>query len=667
MSYEFAAASPSRSATRTVLVCVLSVLLLGGCAVQRQVDRGRAALDRDDPVAARYYLKDAVQMDPSLKRSRSFARDYDRARVGAAVVEGREALEDGQPRTALDAFESAVRISPDDAAARRGLAEARDQVAGDRFAAALRKADVGDLDASRGALQEALRLDPDHAAAQEALDSLDQPEAAQPPAYREAVAAAEAGRWDAAVSGLSLVVAERPRFLPARAALPRVLDDAADATADRAEAALAAGELDAAEAAFERVGRYRSDHPAVDDGLARVHLARAQQLEQDDRPGAALLAYREVLERRPSADAAEAVARLRNTVRDRYALAVDLQPADGADDDTQALVRRTRSELQRRAAPGLRVAGNADAAPDAQAVTLAVNTLDPGQPTVTTERQQQPYDVAFQVPNPDIERLESRASRLQSLIFDLQRRSYYYRPTVTYGIGYGVGTGYGYGHRRGYGYRGFGGFNFGNDRFRGYGRLGFGGSYGYGYRGGYGYGRGLGLGVTYTNTYRYNDDYRELRQARDAYEDTLDALDRAPDYVTQTRTEFHPFVLKRHQRTGRIEAAATVADGPRLTVTEGHTATDTSVPEPRPELGLEADPETLASDDEMKGILLDEAAATLAQRLSRTLIQERVAELRLGATEATDPAAATESRVAAAVLMQGIDPQVSDQLLDAAD
>ena len=649
---------------RSTVPLLLIGLLLGGCAVQRHVDRGRAALDGDDPITARYHLTQAVQMDPSLKRSRSFAADYDRARVEAATLEGQRALQDGQPLTAMTHFERALDIEPGDAAASAGLATAGRRAADERYAAAVRAAGDDDLDAARAALREALELDADHAEAAAALDSLDQPEASQPARYREALAAAKAGRWDASLDDLERVVDERPTFLPARAMRPRVLDRAAEATAAGAEAALAAGDLDQAEAGFERIGRYRPGAPAIDEGLARVHLARAERLERADRPGAALLAYREVLERQPSPDAAEAVARLRGEVLERHAVVVTLTPADDADEATQTLTETTRGELQRRAGRALRIADGPD--PAAAAVTLTVTDLDPGEPTVTTRRQQQPYEVATQVPNPEIDRLERRASRLESLIFDLQRRSYY-RPTYSYGIGYGVGRSYGYGRRSyGSGFRGFGGFNFGNhDHHRGYGSLRYRSHYGHGY--GRGYGSGLGFGIGYTNTYRYHDSYRELRRARNSYEDTLRALDRAPEFVTQTRTEFHPYVLEIHRRTGRIEAAATLPGGERLPVTDTYTATDTAVPEPRPELGLERNPENLASAAEVEQTLLDEAGSKLAVRLSRSLVQDRAGTLRDEAARAGDDAAETEARVAAAVLLGTINPDVGEQLLNAAE
>ena len=226
---------------------------------------GDAAMEQRDYVVARRHFDALASVLDVLEK-----------RVPGVVAErlalAREAFDAGRSADAQVRFASALRVEPDHAGAKTGLARARvlDAVLRETSAAA-RAEQAGDAAAALAAWRRALQLDPATAAAREGIERLE----------------------------------------------ARAVGDAWSATLAQAQAALARRDYPAAQAAYERAGRLRPGAPEVAEGLAQVRRAtetrvlaatieRATAAEREERWSQALAFYREVLATEPALSAARA-------------------------------------------------------------------------------------------------------------------------------------------------------------------------------------------------------------------------------------------------------------------------------------------------------------------------------------------------------------------------
>jgi tetratricopeptide (TPR) repeat protein len=177
----------------------------------------------------------------------------------------------GRAAEAKQGYESALRVSPDEARARRGLQRSQvlDEVRRE-LAAAATAAQAGDEAAAAAAYQRALALDPQTEAARTGLQQL----------------------------------------------RSRAGDQAYAAAIATAQSALARRDYAAAQSGFERAGRLRPGAPEVAEGLEQVRraaetrtlattLERAQAAERAEQWSASLAAYREALAADPALRAAQ--------------------------------------------------------------------------------------------------------------------------------------------------------------------------------------------------------------------------------------------------------------------------------------------------------------------------------------------------------------------------
>lgn len=603
------------------LLLIVTTLASLGCAAQRQVDRGQAALLANDPVKARHHFTRALEHQPKLAQKPAFAEDYRVARRDAAVVEGRQALKIHQPVEAIERFESALRHHPQWPAAVEGLSQAHADAADMYHRRAIEAADDGRLDLARSELETALRHVPTHANTAEALASLSLHVEAPPADFLAAKQQAQNQQWDAALAGYRQSIAAYPNFLPARAAVPGTLDDAARDMLDRGRRLLAQKQFDDAEAVVLRTADYRPAHPQLQPTLGAIDLARGDDALTRRLPGSALLWFRRAEahlqpQRSTGLDAARAGIRTTTKqLRDRHRLTVTLSPeSETRPDLAAALSGRVEQRLQARESLALAFA------PEGQRVSLRLSDFDLPSATVHSESLLHPYDVHYDVPNPERPRLEHELHRIDRCIDDLCIREQHLERR----------------HQR--------------------------------LHRQHPYGATCGCAHEVHRVHRQLDQVRrELRDARRDQRRVSHRLLAEPFFITKTRVEHWPYTRSTHERTARLAVTFTLPQGPAQTLTPRVTDADSTIFPARPDLGLPEDPLHLKTDAELQDELLDRAANRLAHELGRVLVQQRVDALAAEADrwQKTDPVAAREARVASALLLSAIDARTSERQLNA--
>ena len=227
-----------------------------------------------DGAAQKFAARDYEPALAELKRVAADLTTTEKAADGAlraALEAGRAALESGAAADAERQFALALKLKPGHAQATRGLERAKT------------------LDEVRRLLAEAARLEGE-------------------------------GRSDDAAALYRKALALDRDATPAQQGLARIQSaqsgSAFAAAMSQGLGALAAGNLDEADAAFERAGRIRPGAPEVQDGLAQVarargdagittHLAAAERAEREERWQTALEAYRQALAIDPNLLAAQ--------------------------------------------------------------------------------------------------------------------------------------------------------------------------------------------------------------------------------------------------------------------------------------------------------------------------------------------------------------------------
>lgn len=588
---------------RSRLLVLLVVVSMGtlGCATQRHLDRGRAALLSDDPVTARYHFEQALSNKPKLIQKSDFAAEYHVARRDAAVVEGQEALRDDSPFTAIERFEFALSVEPGWPAAEQGLTQAHGDAADFLHRKARDAADRGDLHDARAHLTKALEHQPDHGPASTALASLDLPEASQPEAYRRALQLIKQRRWYEARDALAESTAHDPDFLPARAAKPGLLQQAGDDYLRVGQLELADERFDAADAAFLAVLDFQPGRREVHTALALVDATRGHTALSNDLPGQALLHYREALQHHASEDVRASIQRVKATLRSRHRPSVHLD-SDTSRDTAQRLLDQTQHELQR-------YADTLTAATAGQPVSIRLDDLSIPSPTVKTESRRHAYDVPYDVPNPDLPILEARLRRIarnvESLKCDADQLHAQYQAAIHC-----------------------------NDPNAGFiqGRL--------------------------------RSVQHDLDRARRDHQRVSHELACAPAFITRIRVEYWPYTLYRHTRRASLTTTFAVDGRDTRQIEATFSETDTTLDNARPDLGLRADPLVMKDDAAVEKDLVTQASKRLASTIHKTLLSQTVQQLqaRAKAMPTGDPAA-RELRVAAAVLLEAIDTSAADQLL----
>jgi tetratricopeptide (TPR) repeat protein len=199
------------------------LLCVGGCAVQKLLKQGDAALTAEKPISALDYYQKALSRKPELAQDAAFKAKVQRARYLAAYEQGRQLAERERWEEAMAKFDASLAINPGFAKASEARRQAAKRAAKARHRRALEYANEGKLNEAIEQLRRAGRLDPENNDVKDALDSVQEKKGAAlrkaeslhaqaPPAMRQK-------RWLAAEGLLVRAIASNPNHLPARVKL----------------------------------------------------------------------------------------------------------------------------------------------------------------------------------------------------------------------------------------------------------------------------------------------------------------------------------------------------------------------------------------------------------------------------------------------------------------
>ena len=623
-----------------LVVCGMAGLVsLAGCAAQSHRDQGLAALSMGDPVSARHHLRRALEHDRGMAAKREFAEAFHVARRDAAVLEGRRALARGEAGTeaALERFGYALQLQPGFGPAQEGLAEARGRAAEALHGRALAAADGGDLELAGRLLDEALAMDPSHLASSRARQSLGVGESglgasgplweAAAGALASARAAADGGRWDESLAELRQMVDDYPDFLPARAAIAAILDRAAADRRQAGDAALAAGDYDAAAAAYRAVLTYRPEDRGVRAALGRVDLGRGDAARRAGEPGRALLHYRAAelrLEDEPERAAVRTgrdLAERSILERTRTVVSLSAEAGDGrlagVAGDWAGRVRDRLSGsgvVELGSGSGASVALGSGVPSEPVEVALRLEALDVPAPQITTVTRQHRYDVPYQAVNPQLAVYRSRLHHLDLRVGRLRRDWHSCQSSYRASLH----LGHDHHHVRQLHWR---------------------------------------LGGAERDYHAARRDYRRLHH----HYATL------PPTVTRYRTEYWDYRVETHSRRAELAGVVRWAGESVAEVRPRVEDRDRVVLDARPDLGLREDPLRLRDDASLEAELIEAAA----DRAADAVLGRAVAERRRQLLEAADGGStdaeggSLEARVAAAWLLKQVDRRAGEAELDA--
>lgn len=704
-------------------------LLLGGCTVREQIRSGDEAWARNDPIAAARHYEAALGLKPKLARDDEFAEKLRLARRDAALQTGRSLIDQRRWDAALARLQESLRHEPGYAPAAAALEEARDGAAAAAYTRAVAAADAGDESAARNELAVALRHRPHHPQAMAALASLDDDArgaAAAVTAYRRGRSLIVDRRWAQAEDALRIAIETDAAYLPPRLALAQVTatraqaaerleagraaraekrleaaieslsaaatiaphDEAvaaalaearaafaeAERLADESTAALQAGEWDRAiaraesalelypqsraaatresakdHAAAEHTGRgwsllesdepgasasafkqalgYRPGHAQAVLGLAHVAAARGDLATADGRWGAALLHYLEADRLHRSEATRDAVDAARRHVVDRVAIRLVAPDADGSRVGAASRFARAVSDRLAALAPDVVdvLRGNGEAE-YATVVTDAVADAD--EHRLASVERSHAYSISRMIPNPELPHLDALVHHLAADVRRLRRRfeevdreyerarAAVYRDPDNWTLREAAGRAHTRADRA-------------EDRLNAYER-------------------------------RLHEAERDLQ--------------RAPAIVEQVTPASWPYVVETWRKTAELQANVRVEDlrdnrslAP-VRIDRSASASDETIRNANPSIGLPHDPLDLPSDASMTERLIDEAATLAAERIIAIVVRDQASRAEAAANRAAADGAtneAIEAEVDVAVLIHAIDPHTEWKRLDA--
>ena len=664
------------------LLCLMAAMffvLVSGCAAARFERHGDRALNRQDPVAARWNYEQALQIDPGLTERHRFRQKLHVARREASVAEGRTALRGGRHDEAIAHFNVALEIASDHEPAQRGLIDARHAAARMHFAEALDHADEDRLDAARQSLLRALDYEPGHRFAPAALASLDDEEAGGPEVvatYRAGQALATEKHLPEAVDAFARAIRLDGAYLPARAAhgrsrqtldraialseegvarlTDRDLDHAiealrlslelyphatetrrrfveaqrlrarADTLAARARAAMAQRDWPTARSRFEAALKIFPGHADARRGGHELALVRGQAAGQAGRWGAALIHALDAKRYLDDDQADRAFDHAHTQIQGRIGFALHVCSVDAGDvlPGLNAKFAQVVRDRMRGRAPGfLKIDPPADPHPEsAETIAVAVLRLDAETRVRDRRRKTHPYDVHYDVPNPELPRLEARVDACEERVDE--RRRVYRRLWGDYCDAKARADKSEDSHDRKRA-----------DRLE----------------------------------RRAREAKRALRDAERELRDAKHKLACAPPTVVLTREEYWPYTLETHRLEGELLARLELEPSPDAAGTErlvekSFQQTDTAIDHPNPSIGLHEDPLTLPTRASVREQLF-EAGVKEATGVSLRLALERraaVLERRAEAlTRAGRPADALEAKIDATLLSEPISRKAS--------
>ncbi len=682
-------------------------LVMVGCAHKKLIKRGDQHLRADRPIEALDAYEQALTHEPDLVEDEEFTVKWTRARVRAAHARGQLAAVEQRWDQAVAHYQAALAIDERFAPARAALPDARRKAAEMHYRRALDLADQGKLAPAITELKQALDYNADHAAARQALRSvqarlearirrtrdltaratelaggrkwhmveqtLDQAVQTDPnhlpariarhearaklsaarQAYQQGTALAEEGQLDAAIEALAraadtwpdhpqaataltdvrrnrqaaaehynqahtmfgqgrfdaahrqatLALDIYPHWDQARDLHARAAQAAADAHAATGEELLTLGESAEAEASFLRALDYLPDHARARKGLSTIDCDRGEALAKQNRPGAALLAYLNAAEHYRSRRATTGIGQARKNIYDRIAVRLDVRTDGPGGSRTGLAVELGGAVLS--CLRRHRPEWVRLAGPSDQADYAAdVAELGLDVRTVHTQSHRRQHGYTFQREVPNPELIGLRQD-LREQVGKLRylRRQYALQQAGRASI-------------------------------------------------------------------RVRPKDIDRQQQRALY--ARDRLEDAPTCVLQTVRATWPYTVLTYVRQARIKTSLTVRDGrgrpiDAKTFSADVSASDTTIDNANPAIGLDRDELDLPGEMALRGELVADVADRLTERILAAVIAHRKQMLHTVAgklTGAGKAPAALEAAVDAAVAGEPLNPSASRRVLD---
>lgn len=707
------------SVGRLGVVLLAAALLLGGCAARNHLRSADSAAAAGDHRSALYHYERALSHDSDLRENEDFLRNLAAAQTRVAYEDAVALRAEGHFEAAARKLRESLRSDPGFAPSVELLAIVNGEAAQQRYAKALASADRGALDAANEHLRVALDHDPMDERIVSALASLRVEALPQSTPgladYRRALTLAAERKWDQAAGAQRQAVGLNPNLLPARAelalaqsqlaesrrlsdsgaariresrisaAIPLFEDslavwpynepasellaiarasraqadekfsdavdaaegsdwDAAIASADaglvidkahaqlrelrpalsaraatdytrQADAHAEADELQDARDDYLRALNYRRPYAPAQRGLAGVYHAWGADHLQNGRPGAALLSFNQGQTHMATAEIAQGRAAALRALRDNLGMTMALSVADtpaGSAVTANRLADALTTAAHRHERSGFTLRPNQPRF----ALTVEVESAFIDEQRTSAETRTHRYTVEELRPNPRYAYLLDEIDDLRVEINRLERD-------------YHSHVGPNHGHHQ-------------HDPDTHEGR-------------------------------HLNDLNRRIQQRRYALDRLYADLRRTPQEVPVPVTRTTNYTVETYTKTGGLTVTATLVD----TVTGDEVASfteqgssshrDSAVPNPQPEIGIARDPLSLPDDSQVAAQITAAAARGVASQAVEAAVMYELDALRENARaqrEAGEDAAALESEVAAAVLLDMVDTNASQRVLD---
>jgi len=577
-------------------------------ARQLHRDALKAADTGDESQTARL-LAEAQQLDP---------RNGD---VDAALASLRRPLPQNIVQLQLDqhwqqaseALDGVIRRNPSHVNARLARSAAQKQIgeanrAHARGTSALNEKKLGEAIEQFNA---ALDIWPNHRSAQANLAEANQ-QLAEVDALADAAARHRAAeQWDSALADLGRALAIYPQHPRSNQLLRQTKQDAADAYVADGRARLAGGDLNAAEASFERARAYLPSHAAIGPGLADVAIKRGELAERHGVLGIALLWYDHAAALHGSASNRAAAARVKSAMFAQIAFRLSTETRTGrnaAPGDAEDIERRTAAAIDRDRPAFIELAAGAKPADYHAEVTVASFSIR--EVLKQSERRRHHYIEVVKAPNPAIPHLRKKLHYAQAELRRLQR---YYDS---------LGHHHSHGHHLD-----------DKDKHDAHERK--------------------------RRRAKRALDHQRREVGRIAYE-----LECAPAYVDQQHDAYVAYTLSTYEKQGETTAALRFIDPvadkvlKSLDVSKSALDRDTTIDRPAPELGLQPDDLQLVSDRTMAADLVRNAGDELAAQIIDCAVRAR-ANAFIDRAESHRRAGKTllaaDARVYAAVTLETVD------------
>lgn len=614
--------------------------VVNGEAARERYRRALTAADLGAMDAAGEHLRVAFAHDPAddavVAALASLRIETLPANTAGLDVFRRGAAQAGELRwsAAAGSYQEAIALNANLLPARAELAAAQAQLAESRQLADSGAARVREsrISVAVPLLEQSLAVWPYNQPAAELLTHAQGALALANSSFNDAVSAAEQSDWDAAIAAADaglIVDKSHPQLRELR---PQLATRAANDYTRRAAAHLEVEDYEGARADYLRALDYKHPHAPAQRGLAGVYYAMGERLEQQGRHGAALLHFNRGQRYMATAEIAQGQTRALRTLRSNNGMSLGIAVGD-TPDGLAVSAGRLSDALNRAAArherSGLALTNDQPRFSLTTEITGAwIEERRTGADTRTHR-----YTVDEPRPNPTYHALVEDIDHLRIAIDRLE-------------ADYHSHVGRNHGHHR----------HEGGDTIGG----------GHGSHGGHE--RELSdREARHLNQLLYNINRRKRDIDR-----LYSQLRRTPREILVPVAYTADYTIETYTKTGGVTVNARLIDTQTGEVVESFTVSgeamhrDTTIPNPRPEIGIQPNPLSLPDDSQVASEVAADAARSATSRAVEAAVMSVLDQLRASATalrENGDEAAALEAEVAAGILVGMVDSEASSRVL----